>query len=69
MAVPIRRSSGSGPLGVGTPVPLFQVQAQPGAGQRHQYIASDDGQRFLVSTVINTSPVVVTMVVNWMPSQ
>jgi Tol biopolymer transport system component len=69
MAVPIRPSSGNGPLDAGTPVPLFQVQAQPGARQRHQYIASNDGQRFLVSTVTSTSPVVVTMVVNWTPSQ
>jgi Tol biopolymer transport system component len=67
MAVPIRRSSGNGPLDVGTPVPLFQVQAQPGGGQRQQYIASNDGQRFLVSTVTNSSPVAVTMIVNWTP--
>jgi hypothetical protein len=69
MAVPIRPSSGNGPLDAGAPVALFPVQAQPGGGQRHQYIASNDGQRFLVSTVTNTSPVVVTMVVNWTPSQ
>ena len=67
MAVPIRPSPGNGPLNAGAPVPLFQVQVQPGSGQRHQYIASNDGQRFLVSTVTNSSPVVVTMIVNWTP--
>ena len=69
MAVPIRPSSGNGPLDAGAPVPLFQVRAQPGSGQRHQYVASNDGQRFLVSTVTNTSVVVVTMIVNWTPTR
>jgi len=32
-----------------------------------EYIASRDGQRFLVNTVTDSSPQVVTVIVNWTP--
>jgi hypothetical protein len=65
MMVPIRSSSGEGPRRAGDPVALFSVDVAVGSGQRPQFVVANDGQRFLVNTAAGTSPVEVTMIVNW----
>ncbi|HKF69442.1 MAG TPA: hypothetical protein VKB36_23015, partial [Vicinamibacterales bacterium] len=65
MMVPIRSSSPEGPRRAGDPVALFSVDVAVGAGQRPQFVVTNDGERFLVNTATGTSPVEVTMIVNW----
>jgi len=65
MMVPIRSSSPEGPRRAGDPVALFSVDVAEGPGQRPQFVVTNDGERFLVNTVSGTSPVEVTMIVNW----
>jgi len=65
MMVPIRSSSPEGPHRAGDPVALFSVDVAVGAGQRPQFVVTNDGERFLVNTATGPSPVEVTMIVNW----
>jgi hypothetical protein len=66
MAVPIRRT-GTGQLDVGTPAPLFmaRIGGSMAANSRAHYVASADGQRFLLNTLaeVNAAPIVVML--NW----
>jgi serine/threonine protein kinase/WD40 repeat protein len=61
------RINGESPFVAGTPTVLFQTQVNVGAfGARNSYVASSDGQRFLVDTLTDSkaaSP--VTLVFNW----
>lgn len=68
MAVPIRPSSGSLPIDAGVPVSLFSVRVTAGNETNgYQYAVSRDGQRFLVNTVTDASPGVISAIVNWAP--
>jgi Tol biopolymer transport system component len=50
----------------GTPKQLFQAQAIPSRGWRNVYVASPDGQRFLMLTAAGApKPLPITVVVNW----
>jgi hypothetical protein len=68
MMVPIRSSSPERPRRAGDPVALLSVDVAVGAGQRPQFVVTNDGERFLVNTVSGTSPVAVTLVLNWKPA-
>lgn len=55
----------------GTPQPLFDLKYRPNAGRpQYRYAPSPDGQRFLVSTDVETpaGDQPLTMVVNWLPA-
>ena len=67
MAVPFGPAS-AGRLGdFGVPVPLFPVRVWIGDPGFHQYVASRDGQRFLVNTVTGANQEVISAIVNWSP--
>jgi hypothetical protein len=62
MAVPL--TLGDDPVAAGSPVPLFSATLAPVGGTVNQYLASSDGQRFLVNTVTEeASP--ITILQNW----
>jgi Tol biopolymer transport system component len=70
MAVSIQLSAGAPPT-IGMPAPLFASHIggaiQPTV-RRHQYVVSPDGQRFLMSTILDAataSP--ITVLLNWKP--
>jgi Tol biopolymer transport system component len=68
MAVSIRFSpDGKTVDDVGKPQPLFRTQMGPviQGADRQQYVVSDDGQRFLMSTVVERAP--ITLILNWKP--
>jgi Tol biopolymer transport system component len=72
MAVPVRLMSERRQVEVGTPVPLFATRiggaVQANGVLRQQYMVSADGQRFLMSTVPETtSNTPITVIVNWKP--
>jgi dipeptidyl aminopeptidase/acylaminoacyl peptidase len=69
MAVPILRSSTDLRIDIGAPVSLFTVRVAAGTNNPYQYFVSPDGQRFLVNTVTDTSPGVVSAIVNWAPAR
>jgi Tol biopolymer transport system component len=70
MAVPIALPSNGDAAEAGAPVPLFTTHVG-GAVQsfsRQQYAVSPDGQRFLMNTVLQGTPVPpITVIVNWTP--
>jgi Tol biopolymer transport system component len=59
----------------GKPVPLFQTHTQIPAGKihgfrAHPYVVSDNGQRFLIDTIVDdnqSSP--ITLLLNWTPQR
>jgi Tol biopolymer transport system component len=61
MAVAIDTRSG---FEASNPVPLFEGIVYPGTGGR-QYGVTKDGQRFLINVPQRSSPVTLTVVVNW----
>jgi hypothetical protein len=64
MAVPIRRAGNDRAIEAGAPTPLFLLRA----GGPADYIASADGQRFLVNHVVaETTTPPITMILNWKP--
>ena len=64
MAVAV--DSDSAAFQAGIPKPLFQAQAIPSRGLRNVYVASPDGQRFLMLTAAGApKPLPITVVVNW----
>jgi len=68
-AVPIRFASGGQTIEAGTPTPLFATRVGGALAQTDvnpPYVVAPDGQRFLMSTVVddaNTSP--ITVILNW----
>jgi len=59
-------STASGAFQAGIPKELFQAQLMPIAYWRNFYVASPDGQRFLMLVPANEAkPVPITVVVNW----
>jgi Tol biopolymer transport system component len=68
MAVPVDRPNAD-TIDTGTPVRLFQTHVrdvlQPALTQ--QYVASADGQRFLVSTVRQEPTSSISVILNWRP--
>jgi len=68
MAVPIQLSANAQTVKAGTPIPLFRTQVN-GALQSNgsiQYVASPDGQRFLMNTVITEATTMpITLILNW----
>jgi serine/threonine protein kinase len=69
-AVPIRTAAGG--LDIGQPVPLFENRVELGRYGgllRQQYDVTEDGQQFIVNTVIEQSgESPITVVVNWTAS-
>ena len=71
MSVPIRVASDGQTIEPGAPIPLFltsvggALQSSSGAG--HQYAVSDNGQRFLMNTFVETSAEPITVILNWKP--
>jgi eukaryotic-like serine/threonine-protein kinase len=69
MAVRITRAGGV--LDAGEPMPLFDARALsglPGQGNyRQQYMVSQDGQRFLIYTVVEEDRSPIVAVLNWKP--
>jgi eukaryotic-like serine/threonine-protein kinase len=70
MAVPIQSSSGGETLQPGMPFPLFMTRvggALTVVTKQQQYVVSRDGQRFLMSNIVEgpASPIVV--ILNWKP--
>jgi hypothetical protein len=52
----------------GTPAPLFQTRVTPtsSTGARNNYVATTDGQRFLINNVVqDTASQPITVVLNW----
>lgn len=69
MAVPIGRSDDGRLLRPGTPTALFPAGLGPlRSVARHSYIASPDGQRFLLERVIEEAAAPISVIVNWKPS-
>jgi hypothetical protein len=65
MAVPIQLASNGHTVEAGAPVPLFGLPLTgPVEGDRW-YMASSDGQRFLVNTVTDEAASPITFVLNW----
>ena len=68
MAVPIQPSANGQTVKAGAPIPLFRTQVN-GALQSNgsiQYVASPDGQRFLMNTVITEATTMpITVILNW----
>jgi serine/threonine protein kinase len=64
MAVAV--DSDSAAFQAGIPKQLFQAQVIPSRGLRNVYVASPDGQRFLMLTAAGApKPLPITVVVNW----
>jgi serine/threonine protein kinase len=64
MAVAV--DSDSAAFQAGIPKQLFQAQVIPSRGLRNVYVASPDGQRFLMLTATGApKPLPITVVVNW----
>jgi eukaryotic-like serine/threonine-protein kinase len=70
MAVPIRLNAAAGAIDAGVPVPLFatRVGGAIQAANMQQYAVSPDGQRFLMSTITDTSTPAITVILNWKPN-
>jgi hypothetical protein len=69
MAAPISIASDGHSLQPGTPVPLFMTHIG-GAVQgtnRHQYMVSADGQRFLMNTITEEATSPITLILNRNP--
>ena len=67
-AVPVAFSANDDRARIGTPVPLFP--ARVGALQDvglHLYSVTEDGQRFLLDTVVEETPAPISIVLNWRP--
>jgi hypothetical protein len=74
MAASIKFAPGGPSIEPGSPVPLFTTRlaadvVQVG-GDKHHYVVSPDGQRFLIDTMV-TPPVTtpITLVLNWKPQR
>ena len=50
----------------GAPHVLFQMRSDIAANVRSSYVASHDGQRFLVNTVLDSESSPISVVVNWL---
>jgi hypothetical protein len=61
MAAPV--TSGA-PLTFGPAVPVFRVELGETVALLHTYAAAPDGQRFLVSEVVQEDPP-ITVVIHW----
>jgi hypothetical protein len=69
MSAPITLSTDGHALQPGTPVPLFMTHIG-GAVQgtnRHQYMVSPDGQRFLMNNITEEATAPITVILNWRP--
>ncbi len=72
MAVPIHLARTGQSVEAGVPIPLFATQvggAVQGPAVQHQYTVALDGQRFLMSTIIEEPAPPVTLILNWSPER
>jgi Tol biopolymer transport system component len=69
MAVPLDAARDGEALEAGTPTALFDagVGAAMPSNSRHQYMVAPDGQRFLLSRLVEEVPPPVTVILNWKP--
>jgi Tol biopolymer transport system component len=67
MSVPIRLSPNTQTIEPGTPVSLFPTHVGGALTYpfNQQYDVSQDGQRFLMNTIIEEAPSPITVIVNW----
>jgi dipeptidyl aminopeptidase/acylaminoacyl peptidase len=68
MAVPIPAAPSARVLDIGIPEPLFTPPiggAVQQADYRHQYMASTDGQQFLLAAATDESTSPITVILNW----
>ena len=66
-AIPIASSSSEARIDVGTPTALFPagVGDPRQTNMRQGYVVSDDGQRFLINTLVEEAAPPVTVILNW----
>jgi hypothetical protein len=62
LAVPVKTDASS--FEAGTPVPLFAVRL-PYVTPRNRYLATPDGQRFLLNMTIDDGASSMNVVLNW----
>jgi hypothetical protein len=69
MAVPISPSRDGQSVEPGDPIPLFPTRVGGAVESlaRQQYIVSDDGQRFLMNTIVDQATRPLTVILNWNP--
>ena len=67
MSVPIRLSANTQTMEPGAPVPLFPTHVNGALTYpfNQQYDVSQDGQRFLMNTIIEEAPTPITVILNW----
>jgi Tol biopolymer transport system component len=67
MAVPIRIAPNAQTIDAGTPVPLFATRVGGALSypNSQQYDVSPDGQRFLMNTIVEGTPLPITVILNW----
>jgi eukaryotic-like serine/threonine-protein kinase len=51
----------------GSPHPLFELHLPP-ENRRNWYVVSRDGERFLVTTLLERKPAPINVLVNWLPA-
>jgi hypothetical protein len=66
MSVSIRTSGTK--LELSSPVRLFDISPQSGFPLRHAFDVTRDGQRFLVTSPVESADTPITVVVNWAAS-
>jgi dipeptidyl aminopeptidase/acylaminoacyl peptidase len=71
ISVPMDLNSESGSVEAGRPVPLFTTRIGGAilGGDGQQYTVSEDGQRFLMNTVVSETPAPLTVILNWQPKR
>jgi serine/threonine protein kinase/Tol biopolymer transport system component len=65
MAVPIEARSDRDALDAGTPIALFQAHLAGVGFPKQQYAVAPDGQRFVMSVVVDQNDSHITIVQNW----
>jgi Tol biopolymer transport system component len=67
MAVTIAVSRDGQTVEAGIPAPLFQTQIGGASIAQKEYLASSDGQRFLLDTPVRDASPPITVILNWRP--
>ncbi len=72
-AVSVKFSPDGRTLDVGTATPLFNTRIPTGivqgGGNKQQYVVTENGQRFLVSTAAEEAPGQINLILNWAPKR
>ena len=54
---------------LGTPSPLFQTRIGGDSIVQKEYLASPDGERFLIDAPLEGTPPPITVILNWRPER